>query len=58
MAHRCRLSRGAGLASVAWFTALGFGARLLAWRVLDLGVGATMIVLATGLVGYAFGGSA
>lgn len=57
---------GAGLASISWFTALGFGARLLvplfarpmAWRVLDLGVGATMIVLATGLVRYAFDGSA
>jgi L-lysine exporter family protein LysE/ArgO len=52
---------GAGFASAAWFSALGFGARLLgpifarpaAWRVLDLAVGITMIVLAVGLVGYA-----
>jgi L-lysine exporter family protein LysE/ArgO len=52
---------GAGLASAAWFAALGFGARLVAplfarpvaWRVLDLAVGTTMIVLATGMVGYA-----
>lgn len=51
---------GAGLASALWFAALGFGARLLAplfarpmaWRVLDLVVGATMIGLAVGLVGY------
>ena len=57
---------GAGLASASWFAALDFGARLLAplfarpvaWRVLDLGVGVTMIVLATGLVGYALDGSA
>jgi L-lysine exporter family protein LysE/ArgO len=45
---------GAALASVAWFCALGFGARLLApllatpraWRILDLLVGATMLVIA------------
>jgi L-lysine exporter family protein LysE/ArgO len=45
---------GAALASAAWFTALGFGARLLrpvfarpaAWRVLDALVGLTMWVLA------------
>jgi len=57
---------GAGLASATWFAALGFGARLLAplfarpvaWRVLDLGVGVTMIVLAAGLLGYALDGSA
>jgi len=42
---------GAMLASVLWFTALGYGARLLApvfsrpaaWRVLDIVVGATMV---------------
>ncbi len=57
---------GAGLASAAWFAALGFGARFLAplfarpaaWRVLDLMVGATMIVLAVGLIGYVLDGSA
>lgn len=45
---------GAALASVSWFGALGFGARLLAplfardnaWRVLDAIIGITMLVLA------------
>jgi len=49
---------GAALASGAWFTTLGFGARLLApvfsrpraWQVLDVLVGATMLALAAGLV--------
>ncbi|MEU7472584.1 LysE/ArgO family amino acid transporter [Streptomyces sp. NPDC044984] len=49
---------GAVLASVCWFAALGFGARLLsrflarptAWRVLDGLVAATMIVLGLTLV--------
>ncbi|WP_444464583.1 LysE/ArgO family amino acid transporter [Rhodobacter capsulatus] len=49
---------GAGLASALWFTALGYGARLLApvfarpaaWRVLDLLVGLIMLALAAGLV--------
>jgi L-lysine exporter family protein LysE/ArgO len=44
---------GAALASVCWFTALGYGARLLsrvfarpvAWRVLDALIAATMIAL-------------
>ena len=44
---------GAALASVAWFSALGFGARLLApvfakpiaWRVLDAAIAALMIAL-------------
>ncbi|MCE6950836.1 LysE family transporter [Cereibacter sphaeroides] len=57
---------GAGLASMAWFTALGFGARLLAplfarplaWRVLDLLVGATMILLAAGLLNHVLNGAA
>lgn len=48
---------GACLASALWFTALGYGARALApwfarpvaWRVLDLAVGLTMLVLAAGL---------
>lgn len=51
---------GAGLASVLWFAALGWGARLLApvfareaaWRVLDAVIGATMLALAAGLVGF------
>ncbi|QJS99558.1 amino acid transporter [Streptomyces asoensis] len=49
---------GAALASLCWFAALGFGARLLgrfltrptAWRVLDGLVAATMIVLGVTLV--------
>ncbi|GAA2533299.1 MULTISPECIES: LysE/ArgO family amino acid transporter [Streptomyces] len=49
---------GAALASVCWFAALGFGARLLsrflarpaAWRVLDALVATTMIVLGVTLV--------
>jgi len=49
---------GAALASGAWFTALGFGARLLApvfsrpraWQVLDALVGLTMLAMALTLV--------
>ncbi|MEV5319911.1 LysE/ArgO family amino acid transporter [Streptomyces sp. NPDC052687] len=49
---------GAVLASLCWFTALGFGARLLgrwlakpaAWRVLDGLVAATMIALGLSLI--------
>jgi L-lysine exporter family protein LysE/ArgO len=49
---------GAACASAAWFTGLGFGARLLApvfarppaWRVLDALVGVTMLFLALTLV--------
>ncbi|MEU0909534.1 LysE/ArgO family amino acid transporter [Streptomyces althioticus] len=49
---------GAVLASLCWFAALGFGARLLgrflarpaAWRVLDALVAATMIVLGATLI--------
>ncbi len=45
---------GAAAASATWFSALGYGARLLApwfarpaaWRWLDAGIGATMLVLA------------
>lgn len=57
---------GAGLASALWFAALGYGARLLvplfarplAWRVLDLAVGAIMLTLAAGLVRYVWQGMA
>jgi L-lysine exporter family protein LysE/ArgO len=50
---------GAAAASGAWFTTLGFGARLLrpvfrtpqAWRVLDTLVGLTMLGLAASLLG-------
>jgi L-lysine exporter family protein LysE/ArgO len=49
---------GGASASIAWFTALGFGARLLApvfarpiaWRVLDTGVGLMMLALAASLL--------
>jgi L-lysine exporter family protein LysE/ArgO len=45
---------GAVLGSVLWFTALGYGSRVLsplfarpmAWRVLDLGIGVMMLTLA------------
>lgn len=45
---------GAGAASVAWFSALGYGARLAApllarpaaWRVLDVLIGLTMLAIA------------
>ena len=45
---------GACAASVVWFTSLGFGARLVApllatpraWRILDLLIGVTMVLLA------------
>ena len=49
---------GAGLASVAWFNGLGFGARKLApvlarpraWQLLESGIAATMIFVAARLV--------
>lgn len=49
---------GAGLGSIIWFTALGYGARLLAgvfdkplaWRILDAVIAATMILLGVSLV--------
>jgi len=48
---------GAGLASIVWFTALGYGARVAApllarprsWQVLDVLVGLTMLAIALGL---------
>ena len=48
---------GAGTASLVWFTALGYGARLAhktlstprAWRVLDVLIGLTMLAIALGL---------
>ncbi len=54
---------GSALASLSWFAALAFGARLLmplfarpaAWRALDLVVGTMMLGLAAGLVGHALG---
>jgi L-lysine exporter family protein LysE/ArgO len=52
---------GAAVASVGWFSALGFGARLLtplfarpvAWRILDAFVGLTMVALAANLAAQA-----
>ena len=49
---------GAIVASLVWFTALGFGARLLrglfakpaAWRILDLSIAAVMLILAVRLI--------
>jgi L-lysine exporter family protein LysE/ArgO len=48
---------GAGLASIAWFTSLGYGARLAApllarprsWQVLDVLIGLTMLLIAFSL---------
>ena len=48
---------GAGLASILWFTGLGYGARVIApllsrpraWQVLDLLIGLTMLLVALGL---------
>lgn len=48
---------GAGLASILWFSGLGFGARLLspllarprAWQVLDVLIGLTMLAIAVSL---------
>lgn len=53
-ANRWWFALGAALASAIWFTALGFGARLLgplfrspvAWRVLDVLIAITMFVIA------------
>ncbi len=49
---------GAGLASILWFAALGYGARLAspllarprAWQVLDIIIGLTMIAIAVALL--------
>ena len=53
-AGRWWFAAGAGLGSIAWFTALGAGARFLtslfrrrtAWRVLDAGIAVVMVTLA------------
>ena len=58
---RVAFAIGAMSASVLWFTALGYGARLLAplftkpiaWRVLDMVIGLCMLLIAGGL-GYSF----
>jgi L-lysine exporter family protein LysE/ArgO len=55
--HRWDFAAGAGLGSLLWFTALGFGARLLrpvfarpaAWRALDAGIAVVMVLLGVSL---------
>jgi len=55
---RWAFAAGAGLASIAWFFGLAYGARLLggvlarprAWRVLDAVIAVVMIVLGVSLV--------
>lgn len=57
-AARVAFVAGAWIASAAWFSALGFGARLFAptferpgtWRALDIGIGVVMWWIAVGLV--------
>ena len=52
--HQWWFGAGAAIASVLWFAAIGFGARLLgpvlrhpqAWRVLEAGVAVVMVVTA------------
>ncbi len=54
----CWFGLGAGFGSIIWFTALGFGARLLrpvfarpiAWRVLDAFVAVVMVAIAISLL--------
>ena len=54
---RWRFAVGAILASVAWFSGLGFGARVLApvfsrpraWQLLELLIAATMVLIAVKL---------
>lgn len=60
--NRWWFGAGAGVASIAWFTALGLGARLLApvfarpiaWRILDGLIAVVMFVIAVTLVVGAF----
>jgi L-lysine exporter family protein LysE/ArgO len=57
--QRWSFATGAAVGSIAWFSALGFGARLLrpvfarpaAWRVLDAGIAVVMTALAASLAG-------
>ena len=54
---------GAAIASLVWFTGLGFGARLLSplmaraatWRILDAVIGVVMVVIALALLRSALG---
>lgn len=60
--YRWAFGAGAGVASIAWFTALGLGARLLApvfarplaWRILDGVIAVVMLAIAVSLVAGAF----
>jgi L-lysine exporter family protein LysE/ArgO len=62
--QRWSFATGAAVGSIAWFTALGFGARLLrpvfarptAWRVLDAVIAVVMTALAVSLAVRAFQG--
>ncbi len=53
---------GAAMASVIWFTALGYGARLLSplmskpitWKILDIFIAVVMAIIATSLINTAF----
>ena len=55
--ERWLFAAGAAVASIAWFTTLGFGARTAAplmsrpttWRVLDMGIGVVMLLVALSL---------
>lgn len=56
--HRWEFAAGAAAGSIAWFSGLGYGARLLrpvfarpvAWRMLDAGIAVVMSALAVSLV--------
>ena len=60
---RWRFAAGAVLASLIWFSSLGYGARLLSplmsrpttWRVLDAAIGVVMLAIAAGLLRTALG---
>ena len=62
--HRWEFAAGAGVASLLWFTGLGYGARLLrpvfarpaAWRVLDAVIAAVMGALGVSLAVRGFTG--
>ncbi|MGY1618605.1 LysE/ArgO family amino acid transporter [Geodermatophilus sp. SYSU D00691] len=62
--HRWEFAAGAGVASLAWFAGLGYGARLLrpvfarpvAWRVLDGAIAVVMTALGVSLAVRGFGG--
>ena len=57
-AHRWWFALGAGLASILWFTSLGYGARVasrlmsrpITWRILDVTIGVIMLAIAINLI--------